>query len=42
MVKRTAELKQYEREQQVKTRTELCASLMDRIFDIADEAFNHM
>lgn len=42
MVKRTSELKVYEQQLKKKQRTELCAGLMDKIFDIADEAFNHM
>lgn len=41
MVKRTSELKGYEQELKKKQRTELCSQLMDKIFDIADEAFNH-
>lgn len=40
-LRRTGELKTYEQEQKKKQRTELCAGLMDSIFDIADEAFNH-
>ncbi len=42
MLQRSAELKVYEQEQKLKQRTELCSELMDAIFDIADEAFNHM
>jgi len=41
MVKRTGELKGYEQELKKKQRTELCSMLMDKIFDISDEAFNH-
>lgn len=41
MVKRTGELKGYEQELKKKQHTELCAQLMDKIFDISDEAFNH-
>ena len=41
MIKRTGELKGYEQELKKKQRTELCAEMMDKIFDIADEAFNH-
>ena len=42
MVKRSGELKVYEQKFKLKQRTELCAQMMDQIFDIADEAYNHM
>jgi len=42
MLQRSSELKVYEQEQKLKQRTELCSELMGAIFDIADEAFNHM
>lgn len=42
MLQRTDELKVYEKQHKLKQRTELCAGLMDTIFDIADEAYNHM
>lgn len=42
MVKRTGELKVYEQQYKLKQRTELCSQLMGQIFDIADEAYNHM
>jgi adenylate kinase family enzyme len=42
MGQRTAELKAYEQQYKKKQRTELCDQLMDKIFDIADEAYNHM
>lgn len=42
MVQRTTELKQYEQQYKLKQRSELCKGLMDAIFDIADEAYNHM
>ena len=42
MVKRSGELKIYEQQFKLKQRTELCAQMMDQIFDIADEAYNHM
>lgn len=42
MVQRTEELKQYEKQYKLKQRTKLCSGLMDAIFDIADEAYNHM
>lgn len=42
MVQRTEELKQYEQQYKLKQRTKLCSGLMDAIFDIADEAYNHM
>lgn len=41
-MQRTAELKDYEKQAKKKNRTELCSQLMDKIFDIADEAYNHM
>lgn len=42
MLQRTDELKVYAKQHKLKQRTELCADLMDTIFDIADEAYNHM
>ena len=42
MGQRTTELKAYEQQSKKKQRTELCDQLMDKIFDIADEAYNHM
>lgn len=42
MIQRTAELKEYEQQYKKKQRTELCSQLMDKVFDIADEAYNHM
>ena len=42
MLKRTGELKVYEKQFKLEQRTEFCAQLMDQIFDIADEAYNHM
>ena len=42
MLKRTGELKVYEKQLKLEQRTEFCAQLMDQIFDIADEAYNHM
>ena len=42
MVKRTGELKQYEKQLKLKQRAELCSEMMDAIFDIADEAYNHL
>jgi hypothetical protein len=41
-MQRTCELKEYEQQYKKKQRTELCDALMDKIFDIADEAYNHM
>ena len=41
MNSRTFEMRGYETQQKYKNRTELCSSLMDAIFDIADEAYNH-
>lgn len=42
MMQRTGELKVYEKQHKLKQRSELCSGLMDAIFDIADEAYNHM
>lgn len=42
MVQRTAELKVYEKQLKLTQRAELCSEMMDAIFDIADEAYNHM
>lgn len=38
---RNKEMRVYEQDLKKKDRTSLCASLMDAIFDIADEAYNH-
>jgi len=42
MTQRYGELKVYEQQLKLKQRTELCQGLMNTIFDIADEAYNHM
>ena len=42
MTQRYGELKVYEEQYKLKQRTALCSDLMDTIFDIADEAYNHM
>jgi len=41
MDKRTHEMRGFETQQKHKNRTELSSALMDAIFDIADEAYNH-
>lgn len=38
---RTAHLQEYEVHQSTKNRTDFCSTLIDAIFDIADEAYNH-
>lgn len=42
MMQRTGELKVYEQQHKLTQRTSLCSGLMDTIYDIADEAYNHM
>ena len=39
---RNEEMYQYKEQASTKNHTELCAKLFDQIFDIADEAYNHM
>ena len=39
---RNEEMYQYKDQAQTKSHTELCAKLLDQVFDIADEAYNHM
>jgi len=41
MEQRDAEMRNYETDAKTKSRTELCDGLMNAIFDIADEAYNH-
>jgi len=41
MCTRDGHLRQYETEARTQGRTTLCTQLMDAIFDIADEAYNH-
>lgn len=41
MMARDGELRHYETQARTKGRTSLCTQLMDAIFDIADEAYNH-
>ena len=41
MCVRDGQLRQYETEARTKGRTALCSQLMNAIFDIADEAYNH-
>ena len=39
---RNEEMFSYKEQSQTKSHTELCSKLLDQIFDIADEAYNHM
>lgn len=41
MEQRDGEMRNYETDQKTKNRTSLCDGLMNAIFDIADEAYNH-
>ena len=41
MEKRDYEMRNYEQDAKTKNRTSLCDGLMNAIFDIADEAYNH-
>lgn len=41
MEQRNIEMRGYEMDSKTKARTSLCDSLMNAIFDIADEAYNH-
>ena len=40
-LRRDVEMRQYERDAKLKEHTELCAALVEKIIDIADEAYQH-